>query len=125
MYKSVISAGNRKVISSGTAISFENEPIIIEVFDEAQSVVKLQFVFNNNEEVKEQLMTTAVTGDVLCFTLTNFNSPIGAGTTKPISFARYKNMILYLHIRVTALSKSDKTLYYTIYADGGDDYGNK
>lgn len=123
MYKTKISSGNKQVLSSGTVISFDNNPISIELLDDNQSMVKLQFNFNHDETVKGQSMSTAVIEDVLCLTLTNFNNPIGTGTTKPINFAKYGDMILYLHIRVTALSDTDRTLYYTIYADGGDNNG--
>jgi len=123
MYKTIISSGSKHVLSSGTVISFKNDPIFIEVLDDTHSMIKLQFIFNNDETIKEQSMSTAVVDDVLCFTLTNFNNPIGTGTTSPINFAKYGDMQLYLHIRVTALTNSDRTLYYTIYAEGGNENG--
>ena len=123
MYKTNILSGNKRVVSSGTVISFDNNPIFIEVLDEAQSIAKLQFIFNDDTTIKEQSMSIAVVGDVLCFTLTNFNNPIGTGTTRPINFAKYGDIALYLHLRVTALNNTDRTLYFTIYSDGGENSG--
>lgn len=120
MYRTTIVAGDKQVLCSGTVISFDNSPITIEMFDDCQSVVKLQFIFNNDEAIEGESMSTAVIEDTLCFTLTNFNNPIGTGNTAPISFAKYKKLRLYLQFRVTSLNDVDRTLYYTIYADGGE-----
>lgn len=123
MIKTTISSRNKIIITSGSVITFDNEPITIKIFDDGQQIISLQFIFQTNADVKEPAMVSTVTNDTLILTLTNFDNPIGTGSTKPINFAKYKNKTLYLHFRVNALSESDKTLYYTVYAEGG--FGNE
>lgn len=119
MLETTIFSGNKMIIASGTVITFDNEPITIKLFENSQQKISLQFIFQTNTDIKEPAMSTTVTRNTLIFTLTNFDNPIGTGSTKPINFAKYKNETLYLHFRVNALSESDKTLYYTVYAEGG------
>lgn len=125
MNKTIISSGDKVVLSSGVVTSFENNPISIEIYDENDSMIKLQFIFVSDETVKKHSMSTAVVEDVLCLTLTNFDSPLGIGTKKPIYFAQYGDELLYLLFRVSAIDAYTRTLYYTVYTDGGKNNGTK
>lgn len=115
MYRTSIFSEQKEIVSSGTVISFNNEPITLQVFEDTTKVFTMKFVFKNNEEEKDPALSAEVVDDELILTLTNFNNPIGSGSTKPINFATYKGFPMYLHFRVSALSDSDRTLYYSIY----------
>ena len=117
MYRTSIFSEQKEIISSGTVISFNNEPITLKLFEDTTNVVTLKFVFKNNPEEKKEALSGKVINDTLVLTLTNFNNPIGSGTTKPMDFASYKGQNLYLPFRVTILYDSDRTLYYTIYKE--------
>ena len=122
MYQTQLFSKNKEIVSSGSVISFIGEPITLKLFDDDRQVVVLQFCFQKDVENKQQYMQTAISGDTLIFTLTNFDNPLGVGTTKPIDFAKYKGKKLYIHFRVTNLTDSDRTLHYSIYAE--EDEGN-
>ena len=124
MYSTIIKTDEKEVISSGVVISFDSKPILIEVFEETQSILKLQFVFETDLTTKEVLTETRVEGDIMSIVLTNYHNPIGTGTTTPVHFAQYKGKQLYIHFKVDALSeKADKCLYYSIYLTGGNNGG--
>ena len=124
MYRTQLFSSNKEIVASSTAISFNNEPITIKLFDDAQQVVVIQFSFEKDSEDKDQHIKTSIADDTLIFTLINFDNPIGTGTTKPINFARYNSKTLYIHFRVTSLQDSDRTLYYSIYAEEAGCNGN-
>lgn len=123
MYRTSIFSAQKEIVSSGTVISFNNEPITLQVFKDTTKVFTMKFVFKNNEEEKNAVLSGEVINNELILSLTNFNDPIGSGTTNPMKFASYKGQDLYLHFRVTTLSDSDKTLYYTIYKEEKDKHG--
>lgn len=124
MYNTFVFSEGKEIISSGSIISFNGEPITIKVNEDSVPMFTLKFVFQERSDVKDPKLSTTVSNDTMIFTLTNFNNPIGSGTHTPIDFATYKNRNLYLHFRVNALSNSDKTFYYTIYAEEGDGHEN-
>ena len=124
MYRTQLFSNNKEIIASGTAISFNDEPITIKLFDDAQQVVLMQFSFEKDTEDKNQRMQTSIADDTLIFTLVNFDNPLGTGTNKPINFASYNSKTLYIHFRVTSLQDSDRTLYYSIYAEEAECNGN-
>lgn len=84
MYRTSIFSEQKEIISSGTVISFNNEPITLKLFEDTTNVVTLKFVFKNNPEEKKEALSGKVINDTLVLTLTNFNNPIGSGTTKPM-----------------------------------------
>lgn len=102
-------------------ISFDNQPITLKLSEDETSVATLKFVFKDSEEEKKATLSGEVVNNELVLSLTNFNNPMGSGTTKPMKFATYKESAMYLHFRVTALSDSDRTLYYTIYKEEKND----
>lgn len=117
MYQTSIFSERKEIISSGMVISFDNEPITLKLSEDETSVATLKFVFKDSEEEKKATLSGEVVNNELVLSLTNFNNPMGSGTTKPMNFATYKGLAMYLHFRVTALSDSDRTLYYTIYKE--------
>ena len=50
MYRTSIFSEQKEIISSGTVISFNNEPITLKLFEDTTNVVTLKFVFKNNPE---------------------------------------------------------------------------
>ena len=123
MYHSLMFSGSKEIISTGSVISFNSEPITIKLFEETRQIVALKFIFKQDSAIKGQSLSTEVVNDELQLILFNFDNPIGTGTTKPMNFAQYGKKTLYLHFRVTSLSDSDRTLYYSIYAEDNEEDG--
>lgn len=121
MYYNKVFSDNKEVMASGTVIAFNNKPITIRVFDDAEQVVVLRFCFEKDADSKEARMLTSVNNETLTFTLVNCTSPLPTGTLEPIDFATYKGKKLFIHLRATALGDSDTTLYYSIYMQDGDE----
>ena len=124
MYRTQLYSGHKEIIASGTAISFNSEPIVIKLFNGDQQVVVIQFSFTTDNDDKKQRMETSIADGILTFTLINSDNPFGTGTTRPINFARYDSKTLYIHFRTTSLRDSDRTLYYSIYAEEAGCDGN-
>ena len=76
MYRTSIFSEQKEIVSSGTVISFNNEPITLQVFEDTTKVFTMKFVFKNNEEEKDPALSAEVVDDELILTLTNFNNPI-------------------------------------------------
>ena len=57
MYRTSIFSEQKEIISSGTVISFNNEPITLKLFEDTTNVVTLKFVFKNNPEEKKEALS--------------------------------------------------------------------
>jgi hypothetical protein len=111
-----IKSGIADVIASGTVIGFAGNPIEI-------SVGGLKFIFEfatDRTSPTQQMHATADDRETLRLRLTNFDNPLGSGSTQPLPVGSLssdeKQRRLYLHLRVYALGDSDKSLEYTFYA---------
>lgn len=89
MYHSLMFSGSKEIISTGSVISFNSEPITIKLFEETRQIVALKFIFKQDSAIKGQSLSTEVVNDELQLILFNFDNPIGTGTTKPMNFAQY------------------------------------
>ena len=117
-----INSGNKKIISSGTFITFDNKPSEISI-QKGQEKIKFEFVFIGNETAnpKYQVVTKKESQEELIITLNlhNFNSPLGIGFKEAPNLAIFNNgdkVYLYLWCRSLGESVS-KEISYTIYIE--------
>jgi hypothetical protein len=109
-----ITSGTTEVISSGTVISFEGNPISIEL-----EKLKFTFEFIDEEGKGESVVKfTASNNAELKISLLNFKNPIGSGVAKPSAVALINNRRLFLNFRIYHINTNDKILHYTFYLGG-------
>lgn len=114
-----ITSANCEVINSGLVTSFNNEPICITVPTNDGNPLKIVFQFFIDESTESSKIETEVpNSSEIILKLTNFNSPLGTGTSSPISFATENSgKKLYLNFYVYVIGKASPTLQYTIYKE--------
>ncbi len=116
MNENLISVGDlQQVISSGTIIQFNNQPIELKLglVDFPLSVI-LKFVNTNTEEMN--LVPDIIDGQTLSLEFHNYNNPLGTGSSKPLKIADYQGKHIYLNYRVYSLNDTaDKTIHYSFY----------
>lgn len=107
------SSGPADVVASGVLISFKGEPIDIEL-----NPLGLRFGFSDDPKAPAPRMSAESSAPGrLTIHLTNFNSPIGIGSSEPLRIGREAERTLYLNFRIYKLGGSlDRTLHYTIYS---------
>ena len=108
------SSGPAQVVDSGVLISFKGEPIAIKL----NPVGSLEFRFADDPSQPAPRMHGELTpSGALTIHLTNFNNPVGTGSSEPLRIGREGDQTLYLNFRVYRLGGSpDRTLHYTIYS---------
>ena len=112
-----IKFGNRKVISSGNFICFDNEPSIIS-FERETEKISLKLVFSPEQPKDKVEFNTEGSGDNLLITMTipQIENSLGSGLTKPIKLANFDNGDpIYLHLWVRKLAIMQLEVIYTIY----------
>lgn len=106
-------SGGKEIISSGTFISFSNEPS------------QLHFYYNNEEYILEiafegdQTKHTNIyfgpDGEKIKFTFKNFNNEVAAINIETAHFAIIENRPAYANFVITDLKSLRKKITYTIY----------
>ena len=110
-----IKSGPTNIITSGTVISFNKNPIEI-IFGPANGRLKLIIEFEEDKEIKGTSVKPSITSkDTLNLKLINYNNSLGTGNKKPLVFGNIEGRELYLNYRVFPLNEWDKTVHYTIY----------
>jgi len=110
--QSTVASGKAEILASGSVITFRSEPLRIRF-----AGLALVLKFQTDDKKKGTRMHGHADGKELQLTLTNFNSPLGSGTSEPIRIGTLGGKNLYLNFRVYALNNAaDKTVHYTIYA---------
>ncbi len=107
------SSGPAEVVASGVLISFKGEPIEIRL-----NPLSLEFSFSDDSREPAPRMRGELSspGKLTVF-LTNFNNPIGIGSSEPLKIGREADKTFYLNFRVYKLGDSpDRTLHYTVYS---------
>lgn len=111
-----ISSGSAKVVSSGTVIQFQNNPIEITI-DLPSYSFNWILKFENNPNTSEQrIIADAPSTSTLVLTCYNFNNPIGSGTSQPVNIGTHGDQYVYVNFRVYSLSEdASKSVHYTVY----------
>lgn len=121
MNKNTIFSGHAQIISSGLAIQYNKEPISIKILLTGFEF-ELIFKFVDDKNSKTKNVTPEIFSlNSAMLTFTNFNDPLGTGSTSPMKIGHYKGQQISLHYRVYSLVGSpDKTIHYTFYLSEED-----
>ncbi len=112
----VIKSGDTTIIASGTAISYNGQPIEISFPTSANDSITIVFKFDKDDSGKPSLKAIAPNSKKLELTLFNFNNSLGQGNTKPLEIAETDHKKIFLNFRVYSLDEtSSKTLHFTFY----------
>lgn len=112
-----ITSNGKKVINSGTFISFENGPNTI-AFDYNKAEIKLEFHFTNNESNQATVQYhPSEDKKSLILNLYNFNNFIDTGLLNPLKIAEDKNSTIYIQFLVSSINKEIKKITYTFYEE--------
>ncbi|MGX1828749.1 DUF6864 domain-containing function [Paenibacillus taichungensis] len=117
MKKTTILSGPTEIISTGTVISFEENPtnFIIELEGNFKLKVNMMFASDSTETYKTQVEFDEEKTE-LNLTFHNFNSPLGVGNKLPMSLGSFANKNIHLNYRVYSLENvSSKMIHYTFY----------
>jgi len=120
MYFTKIKSGNTEIISNGTVISYNQNPIELKIGEDNEYLILIFDFIDDLSKNESPKMEGIAEGIKLTLKLANFVNPLGGGSNSPIRIGTFKNKAVYLNFRVYQLSgnnplKSDKTLDYTIY----------
>lgn len=113
-----ITTAGYEVINSGLVTAFNNEPICIQLPNEAGKPFKLSFCFLKDKSITDHRMEAeAPNNNEVVVKLINFNNPLGTGTIRPVHFASSNGKKLYVNFYVYVVGESSSTLHYTIYKE--------
>ena len=119
--KPIIFSGKTSIISSGTVISFMNEPIEIVIEPSDDTFYTMVFSFHKDEENKaSSIKVKDLEGRTgIEFELYNFAGTLGTATIKPIAFATEVNTgkQLLINFAVSTIGEASPTLQYTVYKE--------
>lgn len=115
MYPFNVSSGNSQVISTGTIIQFNRQPIEFKI-DFPGFPLKLIMNFENTTDPQTKMEAQTVDVNTISLTFYNYNNPLGTGTVKALKIADYKGQHVYLNYKIYALTdQGEKTVQYTFY----------
>ena len=112
-----IHSGSTTVLSAGTVISFNDEPVQF-VLGHAthERPMTLTMHFTTDKKKKSYLKAETVTEHELELHLVNFNAALDVGNTEPIEIGNYNDKQLYFSFRIRSLNNSQqRTINYTFY----------
>lgn len=113
-----IKTGDYKIITSGTVISFNLEPLFFDLAPDFK--VRLKFLFEGDRT--KNSLRFEVENLVLNILLINFNNSLGIGNTPVLPLGSIDGKEILLNFVVYSLSEeSPKTVHYTFYEKGGAD----
>jgi len=111
-------SGPAEVLASGILFSFRDEPIEVTFHLQAwEFTLRIVFVSDPSRPGATQ-EASPVSEHLLELRLFNTGSSLGSGTTKPMPIGTFGGKTLFLHHRVTSLSRgtADKEWHYTVFA---------
>ncbi|KGK98847.1 hypothetical protein LI82_06005 [Methanococcoides methylutens] len=119
MQSIAIESGPVRVISSGTVISFDKNPIEITMGGSGRC--KVIMIFHDEEGEGKSFVRPRVIGSrTIELTFVNFKDPLGSGNVKPIHFATIGGLTIFMNYRIYSYLDSDKTVHYTFYCSQED-----
>lgn len=74
----------------------------------------LRFVFEDDTNDKSGRYSGAVEGGVLCFTLTNFNNPLGEGVLVPLEIGTLKKRKLFLTFFASTVVNKERRFEFSL-----------
>lgn len=113
-------SGPTRVVTSGTIVAYEGQPIRVPVEGDDESIT-LVFAFEDDEDDEgARVESEVIDATTLELNLVNFANPLGSGSPKPVEVGTLDGDPLHLHFRVRRLEGSDPELTYTVYRVVGD-----
>ena len=121
-------SGPAEIVASGTVIAYRGNPIAIKfgrgIFTPTggnEFSITFHFISTVGIPTPGPDLQVRVVGPTsIEFILSNYNNPLGIGTTEPIHIANFQNVPFFLSFRVYSLAgQTDKTLQFTVYRDKG------
>ena len=116
-----ISSGNNKLMLSET-ISFSPDSGLTITIPGATtgSEITLNFIFRNQENEPAAVQPQLTSPHTMTYTLTNFNSQLGVGTTTPLSFQLgFTSYFMFLFVHTLGSNESSiNTMTISIYSNG-------
>jgi hypothetical protein len=109
-----VASGSSEVVASGSVISFKGDPVTV-TFGPPDDRLQLSFEFKDNPGAKDLRVEQLVEGSHMRLLLTNFNDPLGSGSSHPIQLGAIRERALFLNFRVYSLREADRTVVYTLY----------
>ena len=107
-----IKVGNFDILSSGTVIGNEDEPVDFFLNEASGFIARFRFI-NNLEQDKASIFAEKFGKIGFQITFTNYNSSLGTGNTKPIKIGHFTNRELYINYRIYSFAKGGKLVHYT------------
>jgi len=119
--KVLITSGGTTIISSGTAISFNKQPIAFDFiqqvnsFDVVDLSAKFEFAIDLDDKTPRMVAETPSAKEIV-FKLINFTNPLGSGTKQPVQIASHgQNLLFFVQFFVRVIGESSYILEYCIY----------
>jgi hypothetical protein len=111
-----IRSGGKDVLASGTVISFDMNPVEIELPDVNFKLV-LEF-YDEEGKLDVRSEGSMVDEHTAKLKLFNFKNPLGTGNTVPIQIGSIGDKKFYVALMIYSVSKTNKTIHYTFYLGG-------
>lgn len=113
-----VKVGSYKVLSSGSVLVFDNEPLEF-VLDDGDGSLTVRCLFEELEDVENgkliECESESESGQESVLQFVNFTSRMGTGSRKPVEVGVYNERKLYLKYFIAAPKTSYKVFHYTWY----------
>ena len=118
-----IQSGPARVIDTGTVTAFMGFPLRFEVVH-SQVRIAVELVFVTDPEREGIDVASEYVGACLRLTCTNFDTPEGRGSSRPVLLGEAGKDAVFLHFKVFRYGQTDDhTVHYTFFAADRDDIG--
>lgn len=107
-------SSNHIILDTGSAITFDSTAELsfsCKMDDTFSFLLVLQFESNSDGQ---HVLKKNISGNTITLTCTNFDNPLGTGTTKPVELATFNGKKIFFNFFVYALG--DKTLRKIVYS---------
>jgi hypothetical protein len=109
------------VLAQGVVVSYGNQPIDIYPLPPPFDQYQVRLIFTQDTSRKSTATFATITPNLFQVTFTNFDEPVGVGTSYPIYIANYNLRKVMLSARISLLGfppVGTRTVWFTI-VDGG------
>ncbi|WFR64293.1 hypothetical protein P9222_09030 [Paenibacillus amylolyticus] len=116
MKKTKILSGQTEILSSGTLITYDENPLKFIVELEAGFKLKVNMVFIDNDDSTDLDAEFDEEAEEINLFFYNFDSPFGTGNSKPIPIGTLDNKKLFFNFRLNSITESKSKIFqYTFY----------
>ena len=109
-----IISSEKEVISSGVFLSFDKGPSKL-TFEYNKKEYTIEFVFDDNNEKKQQINFANIGEDILQMTFVNFKNVLGTGNAEPLHIGTIDNRKLYCNVDIMEVGDVRKRVFYAFY----------